>query len=96
MDGSPSSQLLAVAVTVLEQAIDLVENVLISDEQLTTQSKYLPGSTIGVYSMPPSFLAHSFARMHARPNRKTSPSCAGPLHSPHRERIRIGPAHPLL
>jgi hypothetical protein len=41
-------QLLAVATTVLRQGLDLVENVLTSDDQLTVHSKYLPGSTIGV------------------------------------------------
>lgn len=42
-------QILYVSTTVLGQAIDLLENSLVSDEQLTVQSKYLPGSTIGVY-----------------------------------------------
>jgi hypothetical protein len=41
------SQLLSVAVTVLRQGLDLVDNVLSSDEQLTVHSKLLPGSTIG-------------------------------------------------
>lgn len=40
-------QLLTVATTVLSQAVDLVDNVLTSDDQLTVQSQYLPGSTIG-------------------------------------------------
>ncbi|EIM92808.1 uncharacterized protein STEHIDRAFT_47161 [Stereum hirsutum FP-91666 SS1] len=40
-------QILYVSTTVLGQAIDLLENSLVSDEQLTVQSKYLPGSTIG-------------------------------------------------
>jgi hypothetical protein len=39
--------LLDVATTILRQAIDLLDNVLTSDEQLTTESKFLPGSTIG-------------------------------------------------
>lgn len=42
-------QILDVSTTVLGQAIDLLENSLVSDEQLIVQSKYLPGSTIGVY-----------------------------------------------
>ncbi|KAG9223060.1 hypothetical protein CCMSSC00406_0000251 [Pleurotus cornucopiae] len=42
-----SQQLLAVARTVLEQAVDLVDNYLTSDDQLTVHSKSLPGSTIG-------------------------------------------------
>jgi hypothetical protein len=50
INGTPLTQLLVVAVTVLQQAADLVENVLTSDEQLTVHSKYLPGSTIGALS----------------------------------------------
>jgi len=44
---TPLTQLLSVSTTILAQALDLVENVLTSDEQLTIHSKYLPGSTIG-------------------------------------------------
>lgn len=44
----PLTQLLSVSTTILAQALDLVENVLTSDEQLTIHSKYLPGSTIGI------------------------------------------------
>jgi len=40
-------QQLAVAKTVLLQAVDLLDHHLSSDEQLTVQSQYLPGSTIG-------------------------------------------------
>ncbi|TFK57472.1 hypothetical protein OE88DRAFT_1651212 [Heliocybe sulcata] len=40
-------QLLTVSTTVLSQAVDLVENILTSDDQLTVSSQYLPGSTIG-------------------------------------------------
>lgn len=40
-------ELLLVSVTILEQGVDLVENVLKQDEHLTTHSQYLPGSTIG-------------------------------------------------
>ena len=32
---------------VLQQAIDLVDNSLTSDDQLTTHSQFMPGSTIG-------------------------------------------------
>lgn len=42
-------QILDVSVTVLEQAIDLLDNSLVSDDQLTVHSKYLPGSTIGTH-----------------------------------------------
>ncbi|KAF9014980.1 hypothetical protein BDQ17DRAFT_1340281 [Cyathus striatus] len=38
---------LGVAKTVLLQSIDLLDNYLTSDEQLTVSSKFLPGSTIG-------------------------------------------------
>jgi len=52
---SPSSrevvlQQLMVAKTVLLQAVDLVDEHLTSDEQLTVHSKYLPGSTIGAFT----------------------------------------------
>ena len=47
---TPLTQLLSVSKAVLNQALDLVETVLTSDEQLTVNSKYLPGSTIGTYS----------------------------------------------
>ena len=40
-------RLIEVSSVVLGQAIDLVDNSLISDEQLTAKSKYIPGSTIG-------------------------------------------------
>jgi len=46
-DETPSMQLLSVSMAVLSQALDLVETVLTSDDQLTIHSKYLPGSTIG-------------------------------------------------
>ncbi|KAF8807229.1 hypothetical protein BYT27DRAFT_7100357 [Phlegmacium glaucopus] len=41
------AQQLSVAKTVLLQAVDLLDNYLVSDEQLTVQSRFLPGSTIG-------------------------------------------------
>ncbi|KXN83576.1 hypothetical protein AN958_01141 [Leucoagaricus sp. SymC.cos] len=44
---SPLMQQLSVARTVLLQAVDLLDNYLTSDEQLSVSSKYLPGSTIG-------------------------------------------------
>ncbi|CAE6433443.1 unnamed protein product [Rhizoctonia solani] len=40
-------QLTDVARDVMGQAIDLLENTLTDDKQLTYQSKYIPGSTIG-------------------------------------------------
>lgn len=42
--------MLAVAITVLQQALDFV-NGLTSDEQLTFQSTYIPGSTIGEHDV---------------------------------------------
>jgi len=48
--GHPSeslSQLVSVSTTVLNQALDLVNDFLTEDQQLTVQSKFLPGSTIG-------------------------------------------------
>lgn len=50
-DETPLIQLLSVSTTVLAQALDLVENVLTSDDQLTVHSKYLPGSTIGAQTI---------------------------------------------
>ncbi|KAF9056635.1 hypothetical protein BJ165DRAFT_1435091 [Panaeolus papilionaceus] len=41
------TQQISVAKTVLLQAIDLLDNYLTSDDQMTIHSKYLPGSTIG-------------------------------------------------
>ncbi|KIK71313.1 hypothetical protein GYMLUDRAFT_211427 [Collybiopsis luxurians FD-317 M1] len=42
-----ANNLLFVAQTVLKQAVDLLDHDLEHDEQLTVQSKFLPGSTIG-------------------------------------------------
>ncbi|KAJ7462709.1 hypothetical protein B0H11DRAFT_2053923 [Mycena galericulata] len=41
------SQLLQVSRIVLQQGIDLLDNHITSNDQLTVHSKYLPGSTIG-------------------------------------------------
>ena len=43
-------RLLEVSTIVLQQAVDLVDNSLTSDDQLTTHSQYMPGSTIGASS----------------------------------------------
>ena len=60
-DHNPSqlSELIFVSSTSLQQALDLVDNVLTDNNQLTVQSKYLPGSTIGTLSacIPHSHLA---------------------------------------
>lgn len=40
-------QLLEVGTIILGQALDLLDNSLTSDEQLTIHSQYMPGSTIG-------------------------------------------------
>jgi len=40
-------QLIDVGTTILNQALDLLDNSLTSDEQLTVHSQYMPGSTIG-------------------------------------------------
>ncbi|KAI0271564.1 hypothetical protein BC834DRAFT_860190 [Gloeopeniophorella convolvens] len=40
-------QLVEVGTTVLAQALDLLDNALASDDQLTVHSQYMPGSTIG-------------------------------------------------
>ncbi|OSX67785.1 hypothetical protein POSPLADRAFT_1127479 [Postia placenta MAD-698-R-SB12] len=41
------AKLLEVSTIVVQQAVDLVDGSLTSDEQLTVQSRYMPGSTIG-------------------------------------------------
>jgi hypothetical protein len=51
-------QLLDVGSKVLDQALDLLNNSLTSDEQLTTSSKFLPGSTIGYFSIHLVYLHH--------------------------------------
>jgi hypothetical protein len=40
-------QLIDVGTSILNQALDLLDNSLTSDEQLTVHSQYMPGSTIG-------------------------------------------------
>lgn len=69
-------QILDVSTTVLEQAIDLLENSLASDEQLMVHSKYLPGSTIGAYpTRLRSFIPHSHLKSsltHAPSNSLTT------------------------
>jgi hypothetical protein len=47
-------QLIDVGVTILSQALDLVNSSLTSDEQLSVHSQYMPGSTIGTVLVPPS------------------------------------------
>ncbi|GBE78107.1 hypothetical protein BKA93DRAFT_784268 [Sparassis latifolia] len=46
-EGTAPSRLLEVSGAVLHQALDLLESNLVSDEQLTAQSRFIPGSTIG-------------------------------------------------
>ena len=41
------ARLLDVSTAIIRQAVDLVDNCLTSDEQLTAHSNYIPGSTIG-------------------------------------------------
>ncbi|KAI1797637.1 hypothetical protein LXA43DRAFT_876858 [Ganoderma leucocontextum] len=41
------ARLLETSTAILRQAVDLVEDSLTSDDQLLTQSNYIPGSTIG-------------------------------------------------
>ena len=44
-------QQLAVAQTVLSQAINLIDNHLQADDQLCVHSQYMPGSTIGLLQL---------------------------------------------
>lgn len=56
---SSYDQLILVAVAVLEQAVDLVENSLTEDSQLSSSSVLLPGSTIGNGAMEPCSCVNS-------------------------------------
>jgi hypothetical protein len=47
MKDSNLEQLIDVGTTIMSQALDLVNDSLTSDEQLTVHSRYMPGSTIG-------------------------------------------------
>lgn len=53
------TQLLSVSKTVLLQAVDLLDNYLTSDDQLTMHSKFLPGSTIGISNLCQKHLSHT-------------------------------------
>ena len=46
---SDLSELLLVCKTVLQQGVDLLDKQLTEDAQLTADSKFLPGSTIGAW-----------------------------------------------
>jgi hypothetical protein len=54
MKDSNLEQLIDVGITILSQALDLVNDSLTSDEQLTVHSQYMPGSTIGTMLIPRS------------------------------------------
>lgn len=54
--------LLEVSRVVLQQAVDLVDDDLTSDDQLTVHSQYMPGSTIGARRYP---LCHVVANPHS-------------------------------
>lgn len=73
------SELVFVSSTVLQQALDLVNNILTDDHQLTVQSKYLPGSTIGTLF---ARIPHPHFNVVDNSNRKTPPPCARSLHAP--------------
>lgn len=53
------AQLLSVSKILLLQAVDVLDNHLTSDEQLTVNSQYLHGSTIGAY-LPGLVSAHPY------------------------------------
>lgn len=48
---TPLERLLLVSRTVLQQAIDMLTENISSDEQLSFQSNYIPGSTIGLVAL---------------------------------------------
>lgn len=82
---SSSEQLIVVAVAVLEQAVELVEESLQTDEQLSFPSVLIPGSTIGQYSLIQSYhslaiqLLVRFSETEYERARQTSPTRQRPL-----------------
>jgi hypothetical protein len=72
-------QLIEVGTTILNQALDLLNNSLTSDEQLTVHSQYMPGSTIGMTSNAPPLLDPRLTLTF----RQTSSPRTRPLYSPH-------------
>ena len=69
-------QQMEVAKTVLKQAVDLLDNQLTSDDQLTVHSQYLPGSTIGMDEaiIKIKLLTHACARQTSSPCQRPLPS----------------------
>jgi hypothetical protein len=59
-------QLIDVGTTILNQALDLLDNSLTFDEQLTVHSQYMPGSTIGIILSPPRTIRSIDTDMHAQ------------------------------
>jgi len=47
-DDERSSQILTVATTVLQQAVDMLDAHITSDDQLVAHSALIPGSTLGM------------------------------------------------
>lgn len=54
-DATARARLLEVSTAILRQAVNLVQDSLTTDQQLTAQSNYIPGSTIGMYISRSSF-----------------------------------------
>ena len=59
-DGQSLEKLMRVSVIVLRQAVDLVNTSLTEDGQLSYVSKYIPGSTIGVYRLLVFYFSHPY------------------------------------
>lgn len=78
-ESEPSAleHLLDVTRTTMQQAIDLVNNHLITDDQLSAHSRYLPGSTIGSFRY--RCLLHGCVLIFMC--RQTSPACSRSLHA---------------
>lgn len=72
-------QLIDVGTTILNQALDLVNDSLTSDEQLTVHSQYMPGSTIGTNDVVLRLMAIMLELILSL--RQTSSSRARPLYS---------------
>ena len=59
-DGQSLEKLMRVSVIVLRQAVDLVNTSLTEDGQLSYVSKYIPGSTIGMYRSLVFYFSHPY------------------------------------
>lgn len=86
------SQQLSVAKTVLLQAVDLLDNYLVSDQQLTVQSRFMPGSTIGISYIITSEVSVSNLFFH----RQTFTPCTRSLCVAHCLHLELSSSSPIV